>query len=107
MQFFKRQWANLAARRRLIMLVSGSAIVAEVLEPVYGALGLDFDPAGVGSLEDEVPGIGRSEVEHALLRQFELLAGPGGMALEEVALDPATFEEAESRAVNFSSNRTS
>ena len=96
-----------AAHIGFVILVSGTDLVSEVLEPVYERLGLEFDPATVGSLEDVSPGIGREEVEAALLRRLRVLAGPDGPVLEQVDLDRETFKEAESRAASFSSNRSS
>lgn len=87
-----------------VIMVSGSGIVAGVLGPVYEALGLDFDPASVGSLEDELPGIGRGEVERAILNRIEAALGSAGTPLIEAELDRPTLEEAESRAEDFRSD---
>jgi octanoyl-[GcvH]:protein N-octanoyltransferase len=38
-----------------VIVVSGADRIRRVLIPVYGAMALDWDPATVGSLEDEVP----------------------------------------------------
>jgi lipoate-protein ligase A len=53
-----------------VVVVSGSARVRDVLVPVYSALGLSWDPATVGSVEDEVPGSGWDEVAGSLLERF-------------------------------------
>jgi octanoyl-[GcvH]:protein N-octanoyltransferase len=59
-----------------VVVVSGADRVREVLLPVYEALGLDWDPATVGSLADEVPGLGWEEsavaVEEAFGARFDL-----------------------------------
>ena len=39
-----------------VLVVDGAARVRAVLEPVYAALGLDWDPATVGAVGDELPG---------------------------------------------------
>ena len=46
-----------------VLVVRDTAAVRDVLIPVYEALGLDWDPATTGSVEDEVPGV---TVEHAI-----------------------------------------
>jgi octanoyl-[GcvH]:protein N-octanoyltransferase len=62
----------------------------DVLLAVYEALGIDWDPATAGSVEDEVGGVSPGDVEGALLaqldRRFEVTA---------VELDPATLALAE------------
>lgn len=88
-----------AAHIGFVILVSGSELVADVLEPVYEALGLDYSRASVGSLEDAVPGVGREETEAALLRRLDLAVG-----FETVPLDAPTLEETESRAPDFRSD---
>jgi len=57
-----------------VIVVRGSERVRAVLGPVYAALGLAFDPATAGAVEDEVAGVGRAEVGAALLAE---LAGRG------------------------------
>jgi hypothetical protein len=41
-----------------------------VLIPVYEALGLEWDPATAGSVDDEVPGTSWEQVEEAILGRF-------------------------------------
>lgn len=53
-----------------VVVVSGAGRVRDVLVPVYAALGLPWDPATVGSVEDEVPGIGWDDVANAILDRF-------------------------------------
>jgi octanoyl-[GcvH]:protein N-octanoyltransferase len=68
-----------------VIVVGDSDGLREVLVPVYEALGIDWEPATVGSVEDETPGTTPAEVEEAILaalaERFEI---------EEVKLDPAT-----------------
>lgn len=81
-----------------VILVSGSGMVADLLAPVYEALGLEFDRGTVGSLEDEVPGVGTEDVESALLRRIALTG-----EVESILLDDPTLDLAASRAGNFRS----
>lgn len=53
-----------------VVVVTGGDRVREVLLPVYDALELEWDPATVGSLEDEVPGTTWEEAEEAILDAF-------------------------------------
>jgi len=87
-----------AAHVGFVILVSGSGLIADVLGPVYAALGLPFDRSTVGSLEDAVPGIGTPDVESALLRRIGNIG-----ELEPAELDPVTFETATARAPDFRS----
>jgi hypothetical protein len=69
-----------------VIVVGDSDGLREVLVPVYDALGIGWEPATVGSVEDEVPGTTPAEVEGAILaalaERFEI---------GEVKLDPATL----------------
>jgi lipoate-protein ligase A len=76
-----------------VIVVRDSARVRDVLVPVYEAMGVDWDPATAGAVEDELPGVGREQVLAALAREIE----------REAALVPAKLEakwlaEAESLA---------
>jgi octanoyl-[GcvH]:protein N-octanoyltransferase len=53
-----------------VIVVGGTDRVADVLIPVYEALGLEWDPTTTGSVEDEVPGISWDEVAEAVLARF-------------------------------------
>jgi lipoate-protein ligase A len=53
-----------------VVVVTGAERIREVLIPVYEALQLDWDPATVGSLEDEAPGTTWEEAEAAILEAF-------------------------------------
>ena len=61
--------------------------IRDVLVPVYDALGLDWDPATAGSVEDEVGEVGSAAAEEAIL------SGLGERhELREAELDSATLE---------------
>lgn len=74
-----------------VIVVSGAERITEVLEPVYEALELEWDPATSGSLSDE---LGREveldEVEEALIAELAKR-----YELTEVELDSQTLELAE------------
>jgi lipoate-protein ligase A len=53
-----------------VVVVSGADRVRDVLVPVYAALELPWDPATVGSVEEEVPGTGWDDVAGAILDRF-------------------------------------
>lgn len=88
-----------AAHVGFVILVNGAELIADTLGPVYRQLGLQFRPESVGSLGQFEPGLGRSDVEAALLSRLTLDTG-----LETVELDPVTLEDARSRAAEFRSN---
>jgi octanoyl-[GcvH]:protein N-octanoyltransferase len=71
-----------------VVVVGGAARVRAVLEEVYTALALDWDPASVGSIADEVRQITVPQVQAALLGQ---LAG-------RYRLLPSTIAESETAA---------
>lgn len=70
-----------------VVVAGESARVRDVLVPVYDALGLDWDPATAGSVEDELPAATLDAVEEALLRDLR-----ERYELEEDELDPSTLE---------------
>lgn len=53
-----------------VVVVGDASSIVRVLSPVYAILGLPFDPATVGSVENEVPGTDIEIVEEAI--RFEL-----------------------------------
>jgi octanoyl-[GcvH]:protein N-octanoyltransferase len=53
-----------------VIVAEGSDRLREVLDDVYGALELDWDPSTVGSVADEAPGVGMGGLEEALLRSY-------------------------------------
>jgi octanoyl-[GcvH]:protein N-octanoyltransferase len=54
-----------------VVVVEGAARLRAVLEEVYGALGLEWDPASVGAVAEEAPGVRIEDVRRALLAQYE------------------------------------
>lgn len=84
----------------VVLVVRDSALVREVLVPVYGALGLEWDPASSGAVEDEVPGVGLEDVESAILRRLGL-----EYEVQPVALAAETLAAAEAAAGRFRSPR--
>jgi lipoate-protein ligase A len=79
-----------AAHRGAVIVVGDSAGVRDPLIPVYDALGLDWDQATAGSVEDEVAGVTVQGVEDAILARL-------GRAydLREAPVDPETLSLAE------------
>jgi lipoate-protein ligase A len=69
-----------------VVVAEGSELLRSALEPAYAALELEWDPATVGAVEDEVAGATLDAVEDALVaelaRSFELTAAE---------LDPQTL----------------
>jgi lipoate-protein ligase A len=68
-----------------VIVIDGAADVRGVLEPVYAALELDWDPASVGAVADEAAGVTWEAVRDAVLdayaERFDLVEG---------SLDPET-----------------
>jgi octanoyl-[GcvH]:protein N-octanoyltransferase len=62
-----------------VVVVTDGAAIRDVLVPVYEALGLDWDPATAGSIEDEVPGVTVDAAIEAILAElgarFDLVDG--------------------------------
>jgi lipoate-protein ligase A len=54
-----------------VIVVEGAPRLRAVLEAVYAALGLDWDPATTGAVADEAPAVGLEDVRAALLAQYE------------------------------------
>lgn len=54
-----------------VVVVEGADRLRSVLADVYAALGLDWDPASVGAVGQEAPGVGLEQVRHALLSEYE------------------------------------
>jgi len=102
-----------AAHVGVVLVVSGSGLIRETLEPVYGALELDWDPLSTGAVEDETGALARSDamagengltmeaVDDALLERLASV-----FELEGVDLDSGTLHLAEEKAPNFRSPRT-
>jgi lipoate-protein ligase A len=53
-----------------VVVVEGAARVRSVLEGVYDALELEWNPATVGAVSEEAPGVSIEDVEHALLSAY-------------------------------------
>ena len=79
-----------------ILVAGGSARLRAVLDPVYEALELPFDPETVGSVEDERPGTAFEAVAAALSAELSR-----DCDLEEVRLDPALVARAARSAQLF------
>ncbi|MGH2960959.1 MAG: lipoyl protein ligase domain-containing protein, partial [Solirubrobacterales bacterium] len=72
----------------VVIVVRDSAAVRDALVPVYAALGLEWDPATAGSVEDEVGGADLETVEAAILAELER----AGHAPVETSLDARTLD---------------
>lgn len=70
-----------------VLVVDGAATLRPLLRDVYGALDLPFDDASVGSLSEEVPGVGLAAVEEAVLAAYDKRFGlvPGVLSEDLVA----------------------
>jgi octanoyl-[GcvH]:protein N-octanoyltransferase len=64
-----------------VVVVGESDRVADVLIPVYEALGLEWDPGTAGAVDDEVPGMSWDDVAKAIL---ERLAASYGLVEERL-----------------------
>lgn len=73
-----------------VIVVSGSSLLRGVLESVYEALELPWDPATVGGVADEVAGVTLDDVEEAILTELSRR-----VRLEPSALDRPTLALAE------------
>lgn len=72
-----------------VVVVSGSAQLRSVLEDVYSALGLEWDPATTGAVADEVAGVSVEDVREAMLAQYA-----GRTALTRRSLTAAELDAA-------------
>lgn len=70
-----------------VVVVNGASRVKDVLLPVYGHLGVDWDPKTAGSIGDEVGGVSYGDVEQAIIDAFS-----ARYDLEEVPLSADTVE---------------
>jgi lipoate-protein ligase A len=72
-----------------VVVVGGASDLRAVLGDVYASLRLDWDPATVGAVADEAPGVGIEDVRRVLLdeygRRYRLTPAP----IEPDALDRA------------------
>jgi octanoyl-[GcvH]:protein N-octanoyltransferase len=76
-----------------VIVVDEAATVRGVLEPVYDALQLDWEPATVGAVADEAPGVSWEAVRDAVLAEYG-----ERFALAEASLDSETLELARTLA---------
>lgn len=82
-----------------VLVVRDADRVREVLAPVYHELGLSFDAATVGSVEDCVPGVSLEEVGRAIRAEFAAVRG-----LVESGVGAATRDLAAELEVTHSVN---
>src|SRR4051794_28396309 len=75
-----------AAPRGAVIVVTGSALVREAVAPTYSALGLDWDPATAGSVEDEVGEVSVARAADAIVARLA-----ERYELREAGLDAATL----------------
>ena len=75
----------------VVIVVRDGDLVREALVPVYDALGLEWDPATAGSVEDELGGGELATVEEAILREL----AETGHQLVEASVDAETLAVAE------------
>ncbi|NND02997.1 MAG: lipoate--protein ligase family protein [Acidimicrobiia bacterium] len=57
-----------------VIVIGGAEDINAVLEPVYGALGVDFDPASTGSMRDVQPSLTLTGVSEAIVTELAQLA---------------------------------
>jgi hypothetical protein len=53
-----------------VVVVENSAPIREVLTASYAALGLDWDPATAGAVDDLVPGLNVQAIEDAVVSTY-------------------------------------
>jgi octanoyl-[GcvH]:protein N-octanoyltransferase len=70
-----------------VVVVAEADRIRNVLVPVYDALGLDFEPATAGAVDDDLPSVSMDEVEEALTAELS-----SRYELTEEPLDPETLE---------------
>jgi lipoate-protein ligase A len=83
-----------AAHMGGVLVVGGAESVRGVLVPVYGALGIDWDPSTVGSLNDVRPGLNVTTVVDALI---DVLSE--SVLITETELDEETLDLARTLAL--------
>ena len=79
-----------AAHRGAVIVVGDSDLVRDALVPTYEALGLDWDPATAGSVEDEVARVTMTEVQEGIVARLA-----ERYELAEAELDTETLALAE------------
>jgi hypothetical protein len=73
-----------------VIVVGDSDLVRDALVPTYEALGLDWDPATAGSVEDEVARVTITQVQEGIVARLA-----ERYELAEAELDPETLALAE------------
>ena len=70
-----------------VAVVRPAGPLRAVLEDVYSALGLEWDPATTGAVADEVPGVSVEDVREAMLAEYAERAAltPRPLAAQELA----------------------
>lgn len=70
-----------------VVVVDGAPRLRAVLEDVYRALGLDWDPETTGAVADEAPGVALDDVRGALLAEYatRYALSPASLTPEELA----------------------
>jgi octanoyl-[GcvH]:protein N-octanoyltransferase len=69
-----------------VVVVDGADRVNGVLAPVYGALGLSFDPSATGSVAAELDGVSSEDVRAAVVAEYA-----AGASIERAELDEETL----------------
>jgi octanoyl-[GcvH]:protein N-octanoyltransferase len=82
----------------VVVVVSDAARVRGVLEPVYDALGLDWDPGTTGEVSAEAPRAGWEQVRDALLAEYARDHELVSVGVDEPTLELALKLVAEHRA---------
>lgn len=72
-----------------VVIVDDAPLLAPLLTTVYDALGLRFDPASVGAVASEAPGVSIDLLEAALIAAYDEQFG-----LVEAVWDPPVVDEA-------------
>ena len=80
-----------------LIVLGGSARIRDVLAPVYECLGFAWDPATVGSLEDEVGTVSRAALVEALVAEFSKAHALERAPLPQLVLAAAAASEVEHR----------
>jgi lipoate-protein ligase A len=80
-----------------VIVLGGSARIRDVLVPVYQRMGFAWDPATVGSLEDEIGAVSRAAVVEALLAELGKAHALERAPIPASVLEAAAANEAEHR----------
>lgn len=80
-----------------VIVLGASDRIRDVLVPVYGHMGFDWDPDSVGSLEDEVGPVSRADVVEALLGELGERYELEGASLPSELLESARLREHDHR----------